>query len=345
MVIKNEKETPLSGCGVILDGEGKVIRIFPDILENKLRNPDVSLRSMLKDSDAARLSEFCAVSPSPVCDPASYAANTAIFDLSSGRFTVGVAVKDRAFSGSNTVLYLFEGKKDPSRIPSLLLSRFPEKIRNVVSVLNGMPAEPPPGFPFPELAEKMKVRIGIDGTESLEKFISSLTRKLSAFPELCCGTVELKRSRVHAPLSSGFPAGAFSAIFSLLVSTLNSRSASHRTEVSVIPRGAAAEVVISDADHDGASHALFTDCPDILSLAARLPGSIEILSLAAYLAGASGIPVDVNGGDVPAGFSLTVLPDSPPEEFKDRFPSFEPDLILGELSGFIPKSEAGREEG
>ena len=338
---KEEKGSPQWNRGLVLDGEGRTVDVFPSALRTYLGDRGVSIFSMLKDSDAARLSEFCAVAPTPSRDPASFAANTAVFDLADRRFGSAIAVKDRVFSGNHTVVYLFEGKRSPVRFPDFIIKRLPERIRPVVSVLNGEGNPAPRDFPFSGLASEMKRRVGIDGTESLCRLIRSLIRKLSAYPELACGSVALTEPAEAAPLAATLSAGAFSAIFSLLVSALNSQTDCHGTAVSVVARGDAAEVILAPRVPGGLS-AVFDESRDLLALAVRLPRCLEKLSLAAYLSAASGIPVDVTGGDG-AGFSMTVLPDAVREEFKDLYPSFDPEIILGELALLTPVSEEAPE--
>ena len=321
-----EKKSPPWDRGLVLDGTGKTVDVFPP--GSSPRDGD-SLFSMLTDSDAARLSEFCATAPTPARDPAAFAANVAVFDLKSRRFGTAVAVKNRVFSGNHTVVYLVEGKNATVRFPDFIIEQLPERIRPVISVLNGGDASPPCDFPLYHLACEMKKRAGIDGTESLEALIRTVVRRLSAYPELCCGTVGLTGSVEAAPLSASVSAGAFSAIFSLLVSALNSTSDSHETSVRIAARGGAAEVIL-EAEDAGALKDAFSGSRDLLSLAARLPRCLEKLSLAAYLSAASGIAVDVAGRG--AGFSMTVFPDAVPEEFKDLYPSFDPDTVVGELA-------------
>ncbi len=337
-----EKMSPPWDRGLVLDGTGKAVDVFPSGLRSSLGDPGASLFSMLTDSDAARLSEFCAVAPAPSRDPASFAANTAVFDLDDRRFGKAVAVKDRAFSGYHTVVYLIEGKHRSVRFPDFMIERFPDRLRPLVSVLNGQPGSQPSDFPLSALASEMKKRVGIDGTESLERLVRSVIRRLSAYPELSCGSVGMADTVEPRPLSAVFSAGAFAAIFSLLVSTLNSSSSSHGTLVGIVPRRDAAEVILRSTDRGAASDA-FSESRDLPALAARLPHCLEKLSLAAYLSAASGIAVDVAPNGEP-GFSVTVYPEAVGEEFKDLFPSFDPDLIFGELSEITRVSEAAREE-
>lgn len=338
MDLKDEKMSPPWDRGLVLDGEGKTVGVFPS--GQRPRTGD-SLFSMLNDSDAARLSEFCALAPTPSRDPAAFASNVAVFGLDDRRFGYAVAVKDRAFSGNHTVVYLFEGKRPPDRFPDFIVERLPERIRPVVSVLNGGGGALPPGFPFRGLAAEMKKKVGIDGTEQLYRLVRSVVRRLSAYPELCCGTVVLGEPVEVAPLSASFSAGAFSALLSLLVSTLNSVAADHRSTVRIAARGGAAEITVT-ASLEGVPADAFGDADDLPALAARLPRSLEKLSFAAYLSAASGIRVDVTRKET-AGFSLIVFPDAKPEEFKDDFPSFDPDHPVGELARFIRGSEEAQE--
>lgn len=321
-----EKKSPPWDRGLVLDGTGKTVDVFPS---GSSPEDGDSLFSMLTDSDAARLSEFCATAPTPSRDPAAFAANVAVFDLKNRRFGSAVAVKDRVFSGNHTVVYLIEGKSATVRFPDFIIEQLPERVRPVISVLNGGDALPPRDFPLFALYREMKKRAGIDGTASLETLVRTVVRRLSAYPELCCGTVELTGRAEAAPLSASVSAGAFAAIFSLLVSALNSSSDGHKTAVRIAARGGAAEVIL-EAEDAGALSDAFSGSPDLLSLAARLPRCLEKLSLAAYLSAASGIAVDATGRG--AGFSMTVFPDKVPEEFKDLYPSFDPDLVVGELA-------------
>ncbi|MBQ6262410.1 MAG: hypothetical protein IJK58_02740 [Clostridia bacterium] len=325
-----EKMSPPWDRGLVLDGAGKTVDVFPSDAGKSRGDPGDSLFSMLTDSDAARLSEFCATAPAPSRDPAAFAANVAVFDLTGRCSGKAVAVKDRVFSGNHTVVYLTEGKSGSARLPDLIIEQFPEKIRPIVCVLNGDPSDPPRGFPLPDLAAEMKKRVGIDGTGALERLVRSVVRRLSAYPEIACGSVVQAGPVEPRALSASVCAGAFSAIFSLFVSVLNLTSNSHETTVRIVPRGDAAEVILTAKD-PGPLSAVFADSRDLPSLAVRLPRCLEKLSLAAYLSAASGIAVDVAGGGT-AGFSMTVFPDRTPEEFKDLYPSFDPDLIIGELA-------------
>ena len=334
-----EKKSPPWDRGLVLDGTGKTVDVFPS---GSSPSDGDSLFSMLTDSDAARLSEFCATAPTPSRDPAAFAANVAVFDLKSRRYGSAVAVKDRSFSGNQTVVYLIEGKNPTVRFPDFIIEQLPGRIRPLISVLNGGEASPPGDFPLYALACEMKKRAGIDGTESLGVLVRTVIRRLSAYPELCCGTVELKETVERSPLAATFSAGAFCAIFSLLVSALNSLSDGHGVSVRIAARGGAAEVIIEAADA-GALAAAFAGSRDLLSLAVTLPRCLEKLSLAAYLSAASGIAVDVTGCG--AGFSVTLFPDAAPEEFKDLFPSFDPDLVVGELARITRVSEEGRAGG
>ncbi len=335
-----EKKSPPWDRGLVLDGAGKTVDVFPPALSAHLGDAGVSLFSMLTDSDAARLSEFCAVVPAPSRDPAAFASNVAVFPLSDRRFDTAVAVKDRVFSGSHTVVYLLEGKGAAVRFPDFIINELPERIRPVISVLNGQPADVPPGFPLSELAAGLRRRVGIDGTESLSLLVRSVIRRLSFYPELCCGTVRADGPAEPGPLCVSVSAGAFCAIFSLLVSALNSSSERHETLVRIAPRCGAAEITLEVPD-PGALADVFSDSRDLPGLAARLPRCLEKLSLAAYLSAATGIAVGVTA-DGRAGFSMTLFPDPGREEFKDLYPSFDPDLVLGELAQLSRVSEEER---
>ncbi|MBR3639626.1 MAG: hypothetical protein IKN50_03380 [Clostridia bacterium] len=326
-----EKMSPPWDRGLVLDGTGKTVDVFPSGTGESRDDPADSLFSMLTDSDAARLSEFCAIAPAPSRDPAAFAANVAVFDLTGRRFGKAIAVKGRAFSGNLTVVYLTEGKGAPVRFPDFMIERFPEKIRPMIFSLNGSPIDPAGDLPFSALAAEMKKRVGIDGTGSLEGLVRSVVCRLSAYPEISCGSVVMAGQGKPRPLCSSVSAGAFSAIFSLFVSVLNSSSDSHETTVRIAPRGDAAEVILTAEDNGPLSEA-FSDSRDLPSLAVRLPRCLEKLSLAAYLSAASGIAADVAGNGA-TGFSMTVFPDRAPEEFKDLYPSFDPDAVIGELAG------------
>ena len=235
-----EKKSPPWDRGLVLDGTGKTVDVFSP--GSSPRDGD-SLFSMLTDSDAARLSEFCATAPTPARDPAAFAANVAVFDLKSRRFGTAVAVKNRVFSGNHTVVYLVEGKNATVRFPDFIIEQLPERIRPVISVLNGGDASPPGDFPLYHLACEMKKRAGIDGTKSLEALVRTVVRRLSAYPELCCGAVELTgraesgfippsrvspfdaaSSEASAPsFSSGIPA----SISTVFLSNFNSVTPSH----------------------------------------------------------------------------------------------------------------------
>ena len=117
MYSTDNKEKSAFKRGFTLDGAGRATGLFPSGSRAGSQDPDAALKSMLTDSDAARLSEFCAVAPVPSGVREAAAANSAVFSLVSDRFSYGVAVKERIFGGTAAVFYLMEKGECPAGAP------------------------------------------------------------------------------------------------------------------------------------------------------------------------------------------------------------------------------------
>ena len=326
-----KKEKPVSEYGLILNGAGKTVDVFPADLKKKWSDPDGALRSMMREKDASRLSDFCAVSPVPSRDRTAAAANSASFRLDSRLFSYGIAVKDRRFSGSYTVVYLVS-KSDAPRVPPFYEWRFPDDLLPLLSPV-GFGRETPPDHPLGEVSLELSRRIGLATFDSLFRLTSSVVKRISAYPETVCGEIAPVGKPDDGPLGASVPAGVYAALLALLVSTLNSSSEGRMTGIEIIPRGEAAEIRLTAENADRELADAFSSSLDVLSLASRLPFCLERLSLASCLSSASGIPVDLTDGG--AGFSLTLYRDSPDVEFKDLVPFFDADAVVSEIDRFI----------
>ncbi len=337
----------VSGSGFLLDRSGNVLAVFPRDLFFGDPDPGSILRSMLTDSDAARLSEFCAGAPLPAGEFGAGASNTALVALRSDRFSFGAAIRTRMFSG-NVVAFCLIGKteNDPT-VPPLLTWRLPD---HLIPIAEGLSKDAPLGgeYPLRALSADLGVRVGFDGASKLSSFIASVLRKLSYLPETRCGDVTLMEPTEDPDgdaVCVSFPAGAFADLIALLVSSLNSFRGCRASTVSVTARGASAEIFVISDDSGADGGGLSPSC-DLMAVAARSPICFDRLSLAYIVSCAAGIPVSAlcDGDGAVRGFSLTVSQATEEADFKAPYYSSDAGEVLDELDVFLRDLTFRREE-